>query len=96
MLVHLRPDVRDDRRRDQEDRRRRHRERTGQLVDTTASATAPGNEKKDGCEVCDLSHGDATPTRLPGTPPLNLAPNAEPYVPRATPLALTRFPRLLI
>jgi hypothetical protein len=42
------------------------------VVDTTASATAPVTRRRTAA-VCDLGHGDATPTRLPGSPSLNLA-----------------------
>ena len=75
VLVHLRPEVRDDRCRDQEDRRRRHGNATGQARRHHRERDSPRNEKKDGCEVCDFSHGNTTPTRLPGTPALNLAPS---------------------
>ena len=67
-LVHLRPEIRDDRRRDQEDRRRRHGDPSAQRRRDDRERDAAGSEEKDGCEVRNLGHGDATPTRLPGTP----------------------------
>jgi hypothetical protein len=46
----------------------------------------PGNQEEDGREVCNLGHGDTTPTRLPGTPrgslretPLRKTPRCAPH-----------------
>ena len=71
--VHLRPDVRNDRRRDQEDRRRRQGNPSAQRRRDHRERNAAGNKEKNCREVRDLGHSDATPTRLPGTPSLNLA-----------------------
>jgi len=73
VLVHLRPGVRGERRRNQEDRRCGNRDPPRQGRRHDGERDSPGNEKKEGCEVCDLGHGDAMPTRLPGTPTPNLA-----------------------
>ena len=72
-VVDLRPDDGDRRSRDQEDRRRRHRNPLGQRRRERRDREAGGHEKNDGAEVGDLGHGEATPTRLPGTPPARLS-----------------------
>ena len=71
--IDRRPQVGDDRRGNEEDRRRRHRNAIADPRREHPEREPACDEEKDSSEVGDLSHGRASPTRLPGTPKATLA-----------------------